>query len=122
MTKAKSPWLTLEEVLRATEGRLVFPVPSAEANVAFSACSIDSRSLAEGELFVPLPGTRADGHDFVAAVLEGAAGGTLVSEERPPDAGWARSRKPVVSVRDPLRALQALGRHCRAKSGIPVTA
>jgi UDP-N-acetylmuramoyl-tripeptide--D-alanyl-D-alanine ligase len=121
LTRAKSPWLTLEEVLRVTGGRLVFPVPPAEPHAAFSACSIDSRSVAENELFVPLPGTRADGHDFVAAALEGAAGGTLVSEERPPDPAWARSKKPVVSVRDPLRALQALGRHCRAKSGIPVT-
>jgi len=122
LTKAGSPWLTLEDVLRATEGRLVFPVPSTEAHAAFSACSIDSRSLSGNELFVPLPGTRADGHDFVAAALKGAAGGTLISEERPRDPGWAGLKKPVVSVRDPLRALQALGRHCRAKSGIPVTA
>ncbi|HMI31634.1 MAG TPA: UDP-N-acetylmuramoyl-tripeptide--D-alanyl-D-alanine ligase, partial [Candidatus Limnocylindrales bacterium] len=49
-------------------------------------------------------------------------GGALVSEERPSDPGWATSGKPVIEVKDPLRALQALGRHCRTKSGIPVTA
>jgi UDP-N-acetylmuramoyl-tripeptide--D-alanyl-D-alanine ligase len=122
LSKAPSPWLTLEEVLRVTEGRPAFPAGKAPASPAFSACAIDSRTLSGGELFVPLPGTRADGHDFVSAALEGNAGGSLVSESRPRDPGWATSGKPVVSVRDPLRALQTLGRHCRAKSGIPVTA
>jgi UDP-N-acetylmuramoyl-tripeptide--D-alanyl-D-alanine ligase len=108
-------------VLRVTEGRLAFPI-EAEGVAPFRACSIDSRSLQEGELFVPLPGTRADGHDFVAAALAGEAAGSLVSDARPVDPAWARPRKPVIQVRDPLRALQALGRHCRARSGIPVTA
>ena len=117
----KEPWLALPEVLRVTEGRLAFPVDTAVV-APFRACSIDTRSLKEGELFVPLPGTRADGHDFVAAALLGAASGALASDARPLDPAWASSRKPVILVRDPLRALQALGRHCRARAGIPVTA
>ncbi len=121
MTRSGRPWLSLPEVLRVTEGALAFPA-EIDRTPPFSACSIDTRSLAGGELFVPLPGTRADGHDFVAAALEGNAGGALVSAERTRDPRWSRSGKPVISVRDPLRALQALGRHCRAKSGIPVTA
>ena len=104
-----------------TEGELPFPV-EADRTPPFSACSIDSRTLTGGELFVALPGTRADGHDFVASALDGNAGGALVSAERTPGPGWARAGKPVIQVRDPLRALQALGRHCRARSGIPVTA
>ncbi len=121
MTKNERPWLSLPETLRVTEGRLLFPA-EADRTPPFSSCSIDTRALAGGELFVPLPGTRADGHDFVALALEGKAGGALVSEGRPPDPAWADSGKPVVSVKDPLRALQALGRHCRARAGIPVTA
>jgi len=117
-----SPWLTLEDVLRVTGGTPAFPDGKLTAVPAFSGCSIDSRTLGGGELFVPLPGTRADGHDFVASTLDGNAGGSLVSDARPRDPAWARSGKPVVLVRDPLRALQSLGRHCRAKSGIPVTA
>ncbi len=118
---APSPWLSLQEVLRVTEGRLAFPVAAAEEPLSFSFCSIDSRTLAGGELFVPLPGTRADGHEFVAAALGGSAGGSLVAEGRSPDPAWAKSGKPVISVKDPLRALQGLGRHCRAESGVPVT-
>jgi len=117
----REPWLALSEVLRATGGRLAIPAGAKDVP-PFRACSIDTRSLKEGELFVPLPGTRADGHDFVAAALDGAASGALVSEARPLDPAWSRSGKPVIVVRDPLRALQALGRHCRARSGIPVIA
>ncbi len=121
MTPNERPWLSLPEVLRVTEGRLLYPV-EADRAPPFSACSIDTRTLAGGELFVALPGTRADGHDFVTVALEGNAGGALVSAERAPDAGWPLSGKPVLAVRDPLRGLQALGRHCRLRSGIPVTA
>ena len=121
MTGTDRPWLSLSEVLRVTEGDLLFPV-EIDRTPPFRACSIDTRALAEGELFVALPGTRADGHEFVTSALAGAAGGALVSGERKPEAAWSKTGKPVIAVRDPLRALQALGRHCRAKSGIPVTA
>jgi len=121
LTPNERPWLSLPETLRVTEGKLLFQVEN-DRVPPFSACSIDTRTLGAGELFVALPGTRADGHDFVASALEGNAAGALVSAERTPDAAWSRSGKPVIQVRDPLRALQALGRHCRAQSGIPVTA
>ncbi len=121
MTRNGGPWLSLPEVLRVTGGKVAFPVDPDRA-APFSACSIDTRSLTGGELFVALPGTRADGHDFVTAALGGQAGGALVLEGRPADPAWSESRKPVVTVRDPLRALQSLGRHCRARSGIPLTA
>jgi len=121
LTPSDRPWLSLPEVLRVTEGKLLAPV-EIDRTPPFSACSIDTRTLAAGELFVALPGTRADGHEFVTSALEGNAGGALVLSDRAPDAGWAGSPKPVILVRDPLRALQALGRHCRARSGIPVTA
>ena len=116
-----SPWLNLFEVLEATAGRLWDPVPEGtEPN--FSACAIDSRALEGGELFVPLPGTRADGHDFVAAALKGKAGGSLVRAGRARSADWPRVGKPVIEVREPLAALQALGRHCRDRASIPAVA
>ncbi len=124
MNETASPWLTLEDVLRVTEGRQAFPLErnAIASQPAFSACAIDSRALTGGELFVPLPGSRADGHDFVSAALAANAAGSLVLESRPRDPAWARAGKPVIAVKDPLRALQALGRHCRVRSGIPTTA
>ncbi len=120
MTAAKSPWLDLDEVLRVTGGRLTDA--SARGGAAFSACAIDSRALEGGELFVPLPGAHADGHDFIGAALSGSAGGALARKARQPDPAWARHGKPVIAVDDPLTALQALGRHCRERAGIPAIA
>jgi UDP-N-acetylmuramoyl-tripeptide--D-alanyl-D-alanine ligase len=119
MKPTRSPWLTVGEVLRVTGGRLLSPAPQAEA---FAGAGIDSRRLLEGELFVPLPGSRADGHEFVGAALRGPAGGALVAAARPPETSWTAAGKPVIAVPDPLRALQALGRHCRERSGVPLIA
>lgn len=120
-THAGIPWLSVYEVLEVTGGRLWDPLPPDE-EPTFTGCAIDSRALAGGELFVPLPGTRVDGHEFVAAALAGAAGGSLVQAGKTPAAGWPRIGKPVIEVRDPLAALQAIGRHCRERAGIPVVA
>lgn len=121
MTAAAHGWLTLEGVLRAVDGTLASPAAgSPDPRVGFAGCAIDSRALESGDLFVPLPGTRADGHDFVASALQGAAAGSLIGRDRPvpPEAG--RTGKPVIRVDDPLRAMQALGRWCRDRAGIPV--
>ena len=118
---AGSPWLALIDVLEVTGGRRWNP-PGPTNGTRFTACAIDSRALEGGELFVPLPGTRADGHDFVGAALSGNAGGSLVREGWTPPPGWPRIVKPVIEVRDPLVALQDLGRHARERAGIPVIA
>ncbi|HEY7728526.1 MAG TPA: UDP-N-acetylmuramoyl-tripeptide--D-alanyl-D-alanine ligase [Candidatus Eisenbacteria bacterium] len=119
MKPTPSPWLTLGEVLRATGGRVLAAAP---AGTAFTGAGIDSRRLAGGELFVPLSGTRSDGHDFVADALRGAAGGSLVAASRAVEGSWTAAGKPVIAVPDPLGALTALGRHCRERSGIPLVA
>ena len=43
-----------------------------------SGVSIDSRTLAPGELFVALVGERFDGHDFIEAALEAGPTRTMV--------------------------------------------
>jgi len=120
-TLAGIPWLSVFEVLEVTGGRLWDPLPPEQAP-CFTGCAIDSRTLEGGELFVPLPGAHADGHEFVARALEGMAAGSLVKAGKTPAAGWPRLGKPVIEVRDPLAALQAIGRHSRDRAGIPVVA
>jgi UDP-N-acetylmuramoyl-tripeptide--D-alanyl-D-alanine ligase len=119
MRPAPSPWLTLADVVRVTGGRLL---GKDLGGSAFTGAGIDSRRLKPGELFVPLPGTRADGHDFVGAALAGPAGGALFAAARTPGASVTEAGKPVIAVPDPLRALQALGRHCRERAGVPLVA
>lgn len=121
MIAAPRGWLTLEGVLRATEGSLASR-PGGDPRFTFAGCAIDSRSLEPGDLFVPLPGARADGHDFIADALQGAAAGSLIARDREIPPAAAETGKPIVRVADPLRALQALGQWCRDRAGIPVVA
>jgi len=78
--------------------------------------SIDSRSLARGELFFALRGSRFDGHQFVGQVLEADAAGAVVetsfASTASPD--W---RPVLIPVNDPRDALQVLGRAVRRKWG-----
>jgi UDP-N-acetylmuramoyl-tripeptide--D-alanyl-D-alanine ligase len=71
--------------------------------------SIDSRTIAPGELFFAVRGERFDGHDFVAAALERGACAAVVSKEAlaaPP--GTVPREKLLVVEDDPLAALQRL--------------
>jgi len=101
---------TAAEVAAATGGR-------ATRDFAATGVSIDSRSLAPGDLFVALT-DRRDGHDFVAAALAAGASGALVS--RRPE-GVAEDA-PLVIVADVLAALTALGAAGRARAGAKVIA
>ncbi|MBN2983369.1 MULTISPECIES: UDP-N-acetylmuramoyl-tripeptide--D-alanyl-D-alanine ligase [Cohnella] len=67
--------------------------------------STDTRSLAPGQLFVPLAGERFDGHDHLRAAEAAGAAAALWQADRPipPGAGI-----PLVVVRDTLAALQKL--------------
>ncbi|MCS6921911.1 MAG: UDP-N-acetylmuramoylalanyl-D-glutamyl-2,6-diaminopimelate--D-alanyl-D-alanine ligase [Elioraea sp.] len=95
---------TSAEIADAVGGRAAAPFVA-------SGVSIDSRTLARGELFVALKGTR-DGHDFVADALRKGAAGALVSRDPAEVAGDPR----LIRVEDTLAALTALGRAGRARA------
>ncbi len=63
--KQPIPW-TQEDIIKATEGEVL----SAGSNLLFSGVSIDSRTIAGGELFVAIKGDIHDGHTFVEEVLK----------------------------------------------------
>ncbi|MEM7471363.1 MAG: UDP-N-acetylmuramoyl-tripeptide--D-alanyl-D-alanine ligase [Pseudomonadota bacterium] len=73
--------------------------------------SIDTRTLAPGDLFVALKDIR-DGHDFVAQALGNGAAAALVS--RIPEG--VADTAPLLIVDDVLEALEALGRAARART------
>ncbi len=77
---------------------------------AATGVSIDSRTLAPGDLFVALTAAR-DGHDFVASALAAGAAAAMVS--RVPDG--VASDAPLLVVADVLDGLTALGRAGRAR-------
>ncbi len=94
---------TAAEAAVATGGR-------AQGDWAAAGVSIDTRSLAPGDLFVALTAAR-DGHDFVAEALARGAAAALVS--RIPDGVPADA--PLLVVPDVQRGLEALGRAGRAR-------
>ena len=74
--------------------------------------SIDSRTVAPGDLFIALAGPKFDGHDFVAAALERGAAAALVA--RVPKGVAADA--PLLLVGDTMAALEDLGRASRWRS------
>jgi UDP-N-acetylmuramoyl-tripeptide--D-alanyl-D-alanine ligase len=115
--------LTLAEAAIGAGAVLEAPasVPNAGALVA-SGYSIDSRTVAEGELFFAVRGDRLDGHDFVVAALDRGAVAAVVSRARVatlPDAALA---VPLLIAEDPLLALQGLASHLRRRWGKRVVA
>ncbi|MEO1550409.1 MAG: UDP-N-acetylmuramoyl-tripeptide--D-alanyl-D-alanine ligase [Pseudomonadota bacterium] len=106
----KAPLWTSQAIGQATGGAISAPFTA-------SGVSIDTRTLAPGDLFVALTDQR-DGHDFVAAAFDKGAAAALVTH-RPqnvaPDA-------PLVVVEDVLSALVALGRAARARTQASVLA
>lgn len=94
-----------------TGGRLV---PSAAAGHV-RGVSIDTRTLAPGNLFVALRGPRFDGHDFAATALEIGASALLVERDMPLDC-------PRIVVPDSRAALGAIGARWRSRFDIPVIA
>lgn len=83
-----------------------------------SGVSIDSRTLAPGDLFVALAGESRDGHEFVAQALANGAAAAMVS--RVPDGLPAGA--PLLLVNDTLEGLRALGSAARARSAARVIA
>ena len=80
--------------------------------------SIDSRTLASGDLFFAIAAKR-DGHDFVPAALKRRAAGVVVSR---PVAISDDNDSFVVEVADTTKALQDLARWVRRESGAKVVA
>jgi UDP-N-acetylmuramoyl-tripeptide--D-alanyl-D-alanine ligase len=91
---------TSDEIAFATGG-------TASARFEVSGVTFDSREVGRGDLFVAMPGSAHDGHQFVEAAFAAGAAGAVVSR---PVSG------PHVLVGDTFEALQALGRAARERS------
>jgi UDP-N-acetylmuramoyl-tripeptide--D-alanyl-D-alanine ligase len=79
--------------------------------------SIDSRTVAPGELFFAVQGERLDGHDYVSAALEKGAAAAVVRKDqlhRYPD------KTRLLAVNDTLVGLQTLASAVRKLWGKPL--
>lgn len=107
---------TINEIAVATGGRII---GLAEGEV--TTVSTDSRSVAPGQLFVPLRGERFNGHDFITDVAAKAI--TVVMAEEL----WLKSHSipdtvTCIAVKNTLKALGDLAAAWRQRFDIPVIA
>jgi UDP-N-acetylmuramoyl-tripeptide--D-alanyl-D-alanine ligase len=102
--------LVLDDILQASGGKVI-----RAGKDTFTGLSVDSRSIARGELFVALKGERFDGHDFLGAALKAGAG-ALVDVPHVADAPG----KTLILVQNTLQALQDIAAFLRRKACVPV--
>lgn len=107
---------TINDIALATGGRIV-----GLAAGEVTAVSTDSRSVAPGQLFVPLRGERFDGHTFIQEVaLKGVT--AILAEEQ-----WLKGHSipdslTCIAVKNSLRALGDLAANWRRRFEIPIIA
>lgn len=119
IASAAAPLLTLAQIAQMAQGDLVLrEVPSdptareALLRGGMSGVSIDSRTIAAGDLFVPLPGTRVDGHAFLDEAFARGAAAALCSREAHRRIE-GREPGPLIVVEDVTEGLQRLARRHR---------
>jgi UDP-N-acetylmuramoyl-tripeptide--D-alanyl-D-alanine ligase len=113
------PLVPLPRIAQWTGGDLVvgaLPTDPAEREAflrsGIHGASIDTRTLAPGDLFVPLPGARTDGHAFLAQAFQRGAAAALCARDRYGE--WqGREPGPLLVVDDVTLALQRLAHRYR---------
>ena len=106
--------LELQEIISACGGRLI----TDEENVQILGISTDTRTISQGDLFVPLKGEAFDGHDYISAAVEAGAVCALTEiKSTPVDAAC-----PLIYVNSTRRALMDLADYFRRKHSVKVVA
>jgi UDP-N-acetylmuramoyl-tripeptide--D-alanyl-D-alanine ligase len=95
------PLWAAHDLVEATGGAMATPFEA-------TGVSIDTRSLAPGDLFIALLGENGDGHRFVADALAKGAAGAMVHQDVP-------DVTHLLHVDDTLAALGRLGGYARAR-------
>ena len=90
---------TIEQIAKFAGGTMNSRAAEIKTNV-IKGVSIDTRTIEEGNVFIPFKGENADGHRFIDMAFSKGAGVTL-SERDEENADY-----PVIHVADGLEALQ----------------
>lgn len=101
--------LSWDDYHRWLEGELVSTRFPAATPPVPSAISIDSRTIKEGQWFMPIRGERFDGHQFIDKALSQGAAGFFYEEKSAPKLA-VQSLKFGIPVKDTLRTLWQIAR------------
>ena len=104
-----APLWTASDLAAACGGKVI-------GDWSIDGVSIDTRTLAPGDLFVALEGDNRDGHLFVDAAFERHAGAALVTRTED-----FRDRN-LLAVADTLNALNEIGRASRDRTSAKIVA
>ena len=105
---------TIQEIVLATNGRIVGATTGEVTGI-----SSDSRSIASGQLFVPLRGERFDGHSYISEVAEKGVT-TILAEERWLKEHTVTTALTCIAVESSLTALGDLAAEWRRRFTLPV--
>jgi len=97
---------TIDEIIKAVKGE---PLNIKER--VFIDISTDTRTIKQGELFIPLKGKNYDGHDFIETVCGTSAAGCLCEKSQAHRVACLEGT--VILVDDTLDALISLARYKR---------
>ncbi|MBQ8088247.1 MAG: UDP-N-acetylmuramoyl-tripeptide--D-alanyl-D-alanine ligase [Clostridia bacterium] len=103
---------TVLDALNAVQGTFYGDSEALKREIAF--VTSDSRTADAGALFVAIPGSRVDGHSFMAECLR--KGAVCCLSQRVPEA----QEQPCIVVDNTLRAIGALAAWHRSRFDIPV--
>ena len=102
--------MNLSEV--ATRLGINFTAP----DIHFSGCSIDSRTVQKGNLFIALSGEKFDGHEFISVAINKGANAAIVEKE------VSAVSAPLLLVKNSLHAMARLAESWRSDFNIPLLA
>ena len=123
--------MMLSQAAQVLNGRL------AGADVRFTAVSTDSRTLAQGDLFIALRGEHFDGYEFAAKAAQAGAAASMVNADSykahpsipdprssilDPRSSIPDPRSSILVVEDTRRALGQLAAYWRRQFDIPLVA
>lgn len=108
--------VTIAEIVPVIEGKVISGNPERVINNF----STDTRTLKQGDFFIPLKGEKYDGHQFISQAITCGALGTLITEEyissnRNQEYSFPKDDFTVVEVEDTLDTLQKLALYYRKK-------
>ena len=106
---------TLEQIRFGMDAE--FSGDPAQAAAVATGYSIDSRTIAAGDLFFAIHGERLNGHDYVDAALAAGAVAAVVARQELPRYTEQSLRNRLLVVEDTLRALQGLAHDVRRHWG-----
>ena len=113
--------ITLDELIKVVSGEIQLGPYASDRMI--HGISIDSRSIAEGNLFVAILGERLDGHQFVSEVAEKGATAVVIAKEKKNSIQRETfKRVAVIVVNDTKKALRDMASWYRRKFDLPTVA